>query len=129
MKVCWEHVIVLDALQFFIALAFCKMLGFDRKVERPICMDKYIYFKVAVEMLMMKNYDEAEEHTIFFLKIAQSSSSSSSGTKMSCSSNSAAKFLLIRVPTYRNGTTTTVMRIRPNGVWKSLKKTVIDCEN
>lgn len=36
---------------------------------------------------------------------------------MSCSSRRAAKFLLIRVPTYRKGTTTTVIRIRPNGVW------------
>lgn len=35
---------------------------------------------------------------------------------MSCSSSSAAKFLLIRVPTYRKGTTTTAIRTRPNGV-------------
>lgn len=55
-------------------------------------------------------------HPNIFMKIAQSSSSSSSGTKMSCSSKRAAKFLLMRVPTYRKGTTTTVMRIRPNGV-------------
>lgn len=46
----------------------------------------------------------------------QSSSSSSSGTKMSCSSSTAAKFLLIWVPTYRKGTTTTAMRMSPNGV-------------
>lgn len=38
---------------------------------------------------------------------------------MSCSSKSAAKFLLIRVPIYRKGTTIIVMRIRPNGVWKT----------
>lgn len=61
------------------------------------------------------------DFTFSFLKLAQSSSSSSSGTKISCSSRRAAKFLLIRVPTYRKGTTTIVMRIRPNGVWKTLR--------
>lgn len=35
---------------------------------------------------------------------------------MSCSSSSAAKFLLIRVPTYKKGTTTTAIRIRPKVV-------------
>lgn len=59
------------------------------------------------------------DFTIYFVLMAQSSSSSSSGTKMSCSSKRAAKFLLIRVPTYRKGTTTAVMRMRPNGVWKT----------
>lgn len=48
--------------------------------------------------------------------LSQSSSSSSSGTKMSCSSSTAAKFLLIWVPTYRKGTTTKAMRMSPKGV-------------
>lgn len=48
--------------------------------------------------------------------LRQSSSSSSSGTKMSCSSSSAAKFLLIWVPTYKKGTTTRAILIRPKGV-------------
>lgn len=74
--------------------------------------------------LCMKRYSEVGvvnvhfDFTFYCLELAQSSSSSSSGTKMSCSSRRAAKFLLIRVPTYKKGTTTAVMRIRPNGVWK-----------
>lgn len=56
--------------------------------------------------------DNQEAHT----PLPQSSSSSSSGTKMSCSSSSAAKFLLIWVPTYKKGTTTRAIRTRPKGV-------------